>query len=180
MPGKMGAPRLVILCDTREQAPLDFSRWPDVQVEAGTLRAGDYSLKGLERQFGIERKSLPDLVSSITTGRERLERELDVLKGFAVAAIVVEGTMDEVRRHRYRSQTSPESVLQTLAAWQVRYGVPTIWAGSPAGAAYMVRALARHYLRIATESLAAIVKAHGEVPPPGPLQSAPAPAGVGG
>lgn len=162
MGGKLGAPRLGIVVDTREQAPLDFSRWPDVTVETATLRAGDYSLKGLERQFGVERKSIPDLVSSITTGRERLERELDVLKGFAVAAIVVEGTMEDVAHHRYRSKTAPESVLQTLAAWQVRYGVPTIWAGSPAGAAYMVRALARHYLRIANETLQAIVKTHGE------------------
>jgi ERCC4-type nuclease len=61
-----------ILIDTREQAPLDFSRWPGVTVEVGTLNAGDYSLRGLEDRFALERKSISDLVGSVTTGRERL------------------------------------------------------------------------------------------------------------
>ena len=151
-----------ILIDTLEQAPLDFSRWPGVTVEVGTLNAGDYSLRGLEDRFALERKSLPDLMSSLTTGRERLTRELERLRGYELAALLVEGTLEQVARHEYRSKAAPESVLQTLAAWHVRYGVPTLWAGSPAGAAYMVRALARWYLLDARKRLDSIIKAHGE------------------
>ena len=115
-----------IIIDTREQSPLDFSRWPDVTVETGTLTSGDYSLAGLTDRFGVERKSLPDLVASVTKGRDRFQRELERLRGFDVAALVVEGIMEQVARHEYRSKSNPDSVLQSLAAFQVRYGVPVI------------------------------------------------------
>lgn len=152
-----------VVVDTREQLPLDFSRWADITVERGTLNAADYSLRGLEDRFGLERKSIPDLVASVTTGRERLIRELERLRGYEVKAILVEGTLEQIARHDYRSQANPESVMQTLAAWQVKYGCPTLWCGSPAGCAYMVRALARHYLRAASLRLKDIIRAHGDV-----------------
>jgi ERCC4-type nuclease len=154
-----------IVIDTREQLPLDFSRWPDVEVEVGTLNAGDYSLAGLEDKFGLERKSIPDLVASLTTGRERMVRELERLRSFEFKAIIVEGTLEQIANHDYRSQASPESILQTIAAWHVRYSIPTLWCGSAAGCAYQVRALARWFLLDAQKRLEAIVKAHGE---PGP------------
>lgn len=151
-----------IVIDSRERHPLSFSRWPDVVVEVGGLHVGDYSLKGLETRFAVERKSVPDLVASVTRERERFERELTTLRGFDLAAIVVEGTMQEVANGEYRSRANPDSVLQTLAAFQVRYGVPTIWAGAPAGCAYSVRALARHFLRHAERTAQTIIKAHEE------------------
>lgn len=151
-----------IIVDTREQAPLRFDRWPEVSTVVKALAAGDYSLAGLEAQFAVERKSVADLVSSVTIGRDRLIREMERFRGYAVAAIVVEGTLEAVARHQYRSKANPDSVLQTLASWQVKYGVPTIWAGSPEGCAYMVRALARHYLRTAEQTAQAILRAHGE------------------
>ncbi|MGE4424742.1 MAG: ERCC4 domain-containing protein [Pseudodesulfovibrio sp.] len=154
---------MVVVIDSREQLSLDFSRWGDVSTETGMLTAGDYSLRGLEDKFALERKSIPDLVASITTGRERLIRELERLRGYEVKAIIVEGTLEQVARHEYRSRTSPESVLQTLAAWQIKYDCSTLWCGSSAGCAYMVRALGRHYLRDAQLRLKAVIKAHGEV-----------------
>lgn len=157
----MSALVIRLVQDTREQAPLDFSRWPEVVVEVGTLRAADYSLRGLEDRFGIERKSVSDLVGSVTSGRERLVRELEILRGFNLAVLVVEGDLGQVALHQYRSKASPDSVLQILAAWHSRYGVATIWAGTPAGAAYVVRSLARHYLREAHKRWENIVKAHG-------------------
>jgi ERCC4-type nuclease len=156
-----------IIRDTREQQPLDFSRWPDVFVEVAGLPQGDYSLVGLTDRFAVERTSLSDLTASVTSGRDRLVRELERLRGYDLAAIVVEASLEDVAQHRYRSKVAPESVLQTLTAWHVRYGVPTLWAGSPAGAAYMVRSLARHYLREAEKRFSAIVKAHGDGTPGG-------------
>jgi len=151
--------RLVV--DSREQRPLDFTRWPDVQTETGTLNAGDYALRGLEDRFALERKSIPDLVASLTTGRERMVRELERLRGYEVKAIIVEGTLEQVARHEYRSQANPESILQTIAAWHIRFGVPVLWCGSPSGCAYMVRSLARWFLLDAQKRLETIVKAHG-------------------
>jgi ERCC4-type nuclease len=153
---------LKIVIDSREQKPLDFTRWPDVIVETGTLQSGDYSIHGLEERFAIERKSIPDLVASLTSGRDRFTRELERLRAYEFRCIIVEGTLEQIARHEYRSQTNPESILQTLAAWHIRYGVPTLWCGSPAGAAYQVRALARWYVEDAQKRLESIVKAAGE------------------
>lgn len=151
-----------IVIDNREQLPLDFTRWPDVLTEFGTLNAGDYSLAGLEDKFGLERKSIPDLVASLTSGRERMVRELERLRGYDFAAIVVEGTLEQIANHDYRSRTNPESILQTIAAWHVRYGIPTLWCGSAAGCAYQVRALARWFLLDAQKRLETILKSHDE------------------
>lgn len=60
---------LRVLIDTREQRPWTFSR--DTTSEFVTLTEGDYSFAGYSDRVRIERKSLADLVGSITTGRER-------------------------------------------------------------------------------------------------------------
>jgi len=59
-----------ILIDTREQQPYDF----DTPFEMGTIPIGDYSIRGLENHIAIERKELNDLISCLTTGRERFEK----------------------------------------------------------------------------------------------------------
>jgi ERCC4-type nuclease len=156
----MNAPTLKIICDTREQAPLDFSRWPDVVVEVGGLPSGDYALKGLEIRAAVERKSIDDLAGSLTSGRERFEAELTRARGYDLFAIVAECTMQDVAQHRYRSKALPHALLQTLFAYQARFKVPTIWAGSREGAAYAVHSLLSKYLAEARKGLEAIVKAH--------------------
>ena len=55
-----------ILCDTREQNPLCFAGL-DCTVESATVPVFDYALKGDEQSWSVERKSVPDLISSITT-----------------------------------------------------------------------------------------------------------------
>ena len=56
--GKASERMPVLLVDTREQRPLRFSHLP---AESATLYTGDYSVKGLEEYFAVERKSLADL-----------------------------------------------------------------------------------------------------------------------
>lgn len=151
---------IVIVADSREQKPLDFTRWTDVTVEVGTLTTGDYALKTLETRAACERKNLDDLVGSLSTGRERFEAELTRARGFDLFVIVAECSMQDVAEHKYRSRMTPESVLQSLFAYQCRYGVPTIWAGSREGAAYVVRSILAKYLREHIEGLRAILRAH--------------------
>jgi hypothetical protein len=63
-----------ILCDTREQTPLCFEGL-DCTVETATVPVFDYALKGDEQNWSIERKSINDLISSLTTkDGQRLER----------------------------------------------------------------------------------------------------------
>ncbi|HAB17515.1 MAG TPA: hypothetical protein PLX89_07505 [Verrucomicrobiota bacterium] len=56
-------PRPQIIVDSREQCPLVFRNLPSA---VGTLITGDYSFAGAEELFAIERKSIADLVASVS------------------------------------------------------------------------------------------------------------------
>jgi ERCC4-type nuclease len=137
-----------ILVDTREQTPLDIQGYP---VEVATLPAGDYGVKGFSDwsnpRFAVERKSLNDLVGSLTGERERFMRECQLLRRFQFAAIVIEAWQGEVQFGQYRSLTKPQSILASLAAIQVRYNIHIVWAGDHDGAARTVERLVRQFVR---------------------------------
>ncbi len=67
------SPETVIITDTREQKELKFSQ----ATEKECVKEGDYALKG-EEDLGIriERKSLSDMVGTLSQGLQRFEREL--------------------------------------------------------------------------------------------------------
>ena len=154
-----------IICDTREQAPLDFSPYGAI-VEPGGLEVGDYAPAGLGHLCAVERKSLPDLVASLTRERDRFERELRRARGLDAFAVVIEGSLGQVRRHEYRSQAKPHALLQSMCAFSIRYGVTWVWADDPAGAAYFTFHFMRHFVREAEARYREIVKAHGETARP--------------
>ena len=98
-----------VLVDTREQRPYAFAslrtdaaqgRRPlAVSVVRGALSAGDYSIAGCSpgpdgrswaAQIAVERKSLKDLLSTLSQARDRFERELNRLNELGFAAVVVE------------------------------------------------------------------------------------------
>jgi len=134
-----------IVIDRREQTPWTFG--PDARTVMGTLTSGDYSIAGLQERVAIERKSLPDLVSCITTGRDRFKRELHRLRGFDCRAVVVEATVSDILAHSYRSKTHPNSVIGSVLSWQVRYGVPFVWAGEH-GAVIALRLLQAYHRQL--------------------------------
>lgn len=132
-----------IIVDTREQRPWQFPA--DVEIERRALPAGDYAPAGLESGANgcvIERKSLNDLLGSILSGRERLEKELAKLAICRRAVIVVEASLvGDVLGARYRSKVSPNVVLASIASFGARFNVQTIWAGDAAGAARLALAI---------------------------------------
>jgi ERCC4-type nuclease len=128
-----------IIVDTREQAPFLFSE--NVDTQRATLDAGDYSIVGMTATVAIERKSLDDLVGSITAGRERFLACCARLSRLDFAAVVVEGSIEDVLAGVYRSRTRPQSVLGTMLAIHADHGVPTIWAGSRSNAANITERL---------------------------------------
>lgn len=78
-----------IVIDTREQTPWSFP--PEIPVEIGTLKTGDYALAG-DDAFAIERKSKDDFLGTISTGWGRFCRELNRMDaaGFPAKPIIVE------------------------------------------------------------------------------------------
>ena len=123
-----------IIQDTREQEPLEFLT---LHVIEGTLSTGDYSVVGLENDFAVERKSLPDLFGSLTSGRDRFMREIQRLNGFTFRRLLIIGSEHEIEQGVSRSRVNPKAVLHSLAAIEAR-GVPVVFSSSPASAAAMI------------------------------------------
>lgn len=129
---------MIIVCDTREQKPLDFSPWHR-KVEVIKLAYGDYSIKGMEGEVSVERKSVHDLVNTLIHSRVRFAKELNILKSYRDSAIVVEGTLRDIFMHRYRSMVHPNAVLGLVNHIYVTAGIPTIFCDDPEMAAWWVQ-----------------------------------------
>ena len=83
LPATIQPQTFIALVDSREQTPLDLQ---PLQVEKTTLTTGDYSLKGLQDQVAIERKSRDDLLMCVGRERERFEREAKRLLAYPCRA----------------------------------------------------------------------------------------------
>jgi len=152
-----------VIEDTREQHPLPFSALDDedrLPVVRAMLEVGDYSAVGLEADLFVERKSLPDLVGSVTHGRDRFVRELDFAAAlpFRWRFLLVVGTSTAMSCEKqlelgdWRSMATARSIRATLDAFAARYGL-TIWlCDNPLSAAARlcrtVRYCARHLANV--------------------------------
>lgn len=127
-----------IIIDTREPPHCAWD-FPDLEVERSKLDQGDYSVSGMEHRIAIERKTMDDFISSLTRERDRFTRELDRLKGYERALIVVEAHFDDVCAGAYRSMMRPASIVGSVASIHARFGVPTVFAGDRQNAQFLAR-----------------------------------------
>lgn len=150
---------MIILVDTREQAPFAFQGY-DAAPLPTTLPVGDYSIPGFEDRVSIERKSLDDLVSCLMNeNRDRFERELARARSYDLFCVVIEATVTDISRGRYRSEMKPQAALQSVITFQVRYRTPFIWAGNRKAAEYLTYWLLAKYLREIGERYKRAIKA---------------------
>lgn len=120
-PKKIEHQNLVVICDSREQKPLDVA---PLRCQRGSLTTGDYSIKGMENLVAIERKSLPDLLGCIGQQRERFEREIQRLLSYPHRGIIVESSWEQIEAGSfYNSRVHPNAVIGSLLSWQAR-GIP--------------------------------------------------------
>lgn len=119
------------LIDSREQNPLPLEGAILLRGTGRFLAEGDYTCcESHARQVSIERKSLSDLFGSIGHGRERFMRELERLRPYSHKAIVIEGTLADVRDGtEHSTRMHPSSVVGSLAAIQWRYQIPVVFCG---------------------------------------------------
>lgn len=121
--------RITILVDVHERYPWRFARQQADTVRR-PLAVGDYAV---EHEGGlvaaVERKSLSDLVTSLTTGK--LGYALAALSSLPHAALVVEDRYSSVFR---LEPIAPGVVANGIAELQVRFsGVPILFAETRAG-----------------------------------------------
>ena len=147
--------KIPIVIDSREQAPFSFEGYP-VEVMTGTLTTGDYSVSGFEDRIAVERKGLNDLLGCLTHDRERFIREMERLRGFESAAVVVEAPFDALAEGRYRSRMNPDSAVQSVVSIIQAYRMPFFFAVDRRQAEAFAFDFLRHFCRHTETRFAAV------------------------
>jgi ERCC4-type nuclease len=147
--------RPTIVIDSREQDPLAFT-FPT--ITAG-LPTGDYTVVGLEDDFAVERKSVPDVIGSLTTGRDRFMRELQRLQAYPFKRLLIIGSEKEIEEGGWsHSRANPTAILHSLYSIEAR-GIPVAYASSAVLAASLIERWAFWRARAAFKSVAQAMKA---------------------
>lgn len=106
--------QITVICDTREQRPLDLSPLKSIR---GTLQTADYSIVGLDHKIAIEKKHLQDLIACVGKERERFDREIQRLLAYETRAIFIIGSISQIENNLYRGQVTPNAILGSIMGW---------------------------------------------------------------
>ena len=125
---QLRAPRGVVLVDTREQIPFDFSGFAEwfSGVEKRALALGDYTVAGLEDMCVVERKDLADLVHSFTAERSVFIERLRRMSSCPHRLLVITAALSQVKSPYPHSGVNPNRILQSLIAVLAGLGVPFV------------------------------------------------------
>jgi hypothetical protein len=119
-------PKPTVIIDSQEHAGYRFERFSN--WFAGTIHkrlpVGDYTILGMEEEVIVERKTVPDLVSSIIQDRKDFIEKCERLSKFKKKCLVVEGSLSDVKTPYEDSQAHPNAVFGSLLAAQERWGIP--------------------------------------------------------
>lgn len=135
MPRKKPKSQIEITVDTREQLPYPFdtikSEHFDHTVISKGMKTGDYGLTMTstkkEDHIVLERKSLADLYSSLTSNRLRFEKEIVRMTEFGYAAVIVEADWQAILNPNSAltrpTLVRPKSIAGTMIAWEQRHNI---------------------------------------------------------
>ena len=130
-----------IIQDSREQAPWTFQNiviekklWVIRRV-VKTMKTGDYTIEGYEDRLCLERKSVSDLIQSVTREHDREARKQsrmrDIQDAGGFSRMIIEGSFssacDELDADESRGVSSGH-ILGTWKSWEIKY-IPWLWAG---------------------------------------------------
>lgn len=115
---QLRTPRPVLVVDTREQNPFDFSRFEGwfAGIETRALKLGDYSIAGLEESCVVERKDLPDLIHSLTSERPVFVRRLRLMSQYPHRLLVITTAQSQVKSPQPHGGASTKRLTQSLIA----------------------------------------------------------------
>lgn len=126
-------PKPIVLVDTREKYPFDFSQFKNwIAGEKRTaLKAGDYSIEGMESLLVLERKTLSDLITTVIQQRERFFKLCEKMTKYRWRALLIEASYEDIKSpydyEKYNTLAHPNAVSGTLDALEARYGIPVIY-----------------------------------------------------
>ena len=121
---------MIIIQDSREQAPLTFIHDYITETRVETLPVGDYGCEfkqGWQCPAIFERKSIPDLFGSLGKDYERFRREIERANSFDIKLIIIiEGTFSDIILGHPHSKIEGISIIRRLFTIWIKYGVPFI------------------------------------------------------
>ena len=138
--------KIIIVKDSREP-DVAWDAYFQSQCVTKCLQTGDYSIENYETVVAIERKALGDLVSCLGVNRARFERELQRARDFEYFCVLVEGTYAQLASGDYLSRLHTNSAVESISAFEVRYGIPFLFAGSQKLAAAKCESLLKKFHR---------------------------------
>jgi ERCC4-type nuclease len=121
-------PKPIVLVDTRERYPFDFSRFPNwiAEEKRQALKAGDYSVEGMETLLILERKTLTDLITTVIQQRARFFKQCEKMTKYRWRAMLIEASYEDIKSP-YNTSAHPNAVSGTLDALEARFGIPVIY-----------------------------------------------------
>lgn len=126
-------PKPIVLIDTREKYPFDFSRFKNWIGDAKSLalKVGDYSIEGMETLLVLERKTLTDLITTLMQERTRFSKLCEKMTKYRWRALLIEASYEDIKTPydyvEYNTLAHPNAVSGTLDALEARYGIPVIY-----------------------------------------------------
>jgi ERCC4-type nuclease len=157
--GRLADLRPVLVTDSREVTPFIFTRLPSV---VDGLQTGDYSIKGAEDLFMVERKSLSDMVGCCMGERERFCREMHRARGFRFARLLIIATEDEIENAAWRSKFTTKAFRASMSSFEVNY-IPIVFSPTPEAGALLVEKWAWWFSRSLVEACNDLLR--GSTPP---------------
>ena len=146
----------VLVQDTREQRPLFTETMEGLEVITDTLPHGDYSVRGFEDRFAIERKQMSDFYAYIGRERNRTTRKMEefrqIISSGGWVGLVIESTESDLLSGYVMSKISPETARQALVSFEVRYGVHVFYSRSRGDISRWVLDRAIKFYRIQREA----------------------------
>jgi len=105
--------------DSREKRPYLL----DGSIQS-PLKTGDYSLKGMEAVFAIERKSHDDIFACLTSNLPRFKRQLKRLGALKRSALLLDTTVSSILLGHPMCRLPGEEALKRILCLSETYGVP--------------------------------------------------------
>jgi len=144
---------ITILVAKNEQKELDFTPYEKygITVEPSTRRTGDYAVKGYEHHMFVERKSLNDLVGTLTHGRDRFLREVFDRGAFVPCRhLIVEGSWQQVSSPYSFSAANPLAIVNSLYSLMMPPTSMHVFVGNRAMCAWYVVNVCLNFVRRVT------------------------------
>lgn len=124
-------PKPIVLVDTREQRPFSFQRFPNwiAGERVVTLKVADYGIEGMESLLALERKSLNDLIITLTQERARFFAMCEKMMSYRWRALIIEATYEDIKSPYSSGFTNahPNGISGTVDALEAKFGIPVIY-----------------------------------------------------